>query len=887
MQEIKDLVQDFVKQMTILEKISLLSTHQSAIPRLGIQEYHVGGEAAHGVVDRTGESTTLFPLPIGMAQTWNPELIHEMGFAIGNEARIKYYQSGKSSWLTLWAPTIDLVRDSRWGRNEEGYGEDPYLTSTISTAFIKGMQTEKDNRILMSAAPKHFFCNNNEMGRENTSNFIPLRVEREYYLLPFKSAIEKGAATSMMTAYNGINGIPGMQLPELQKIVRDEWQMEGFIVCDGGALSVNVEQYHYYDSYEEALADSIKKGVDCFVDDKELVENAVKRALEKGLINENDINRAITRSLTVRAKLGHFDRQDPFSDSEENLLNSEQHSLLSSRVMEEQVVLLKNEANQLPIKESDKILVVGPLIDTFMRDWYQGYHHSEITIKQGFSELLGENVSFDNGHQLIHLKHGDRYLGIVNQTLTKVTEPYLFQKEQWDKESFVLKDIKTQQYLVFDDETKAIILNKSEIFDWFVKERFVLKENQLINWQGETVNFIGSDSFSNDKRKTAKIEIEVISSFEDRLDFSQINQVIVCLGNHPMFNAKETLDRDSFDLFPLQEKLLKYAVKHHSNVTLVLSSGYPFNLEWAKENVPSILYTATGCQNFGSVLAEVIVGKRMPSGKLAQSWFKDTKNLPLITNYDLINYPRTYHYLLEGIVYPFGYGLSYQSFEIETFSLLQETSHEITFAVTIYNPSQQLAVDTVQLYLRVNDNSRLLTRLIAFKKVFLSPNESKKIILTVDKNQLTYFDVRTEKYVEFQSPHEIVVGFNSQDIIKSIQMNSNNTNVESSIRNVKHELNIFSFDHYLNIDIQAPERNVRELVLLNNGWVEYLQNSFAFEKYELTLRVFENTFVKVNDREYELEPGIQKLDIFVEPTANLRISTNYQINVLNFMSGGM
>src|SRR5690625_2397479 len=254
---------NLVDKLTLEEKISLLSTSQSAIPRLGIKEYQVGGEAAHGVVDRAGGKTTVFPQPIGLSSTWNRDLLRRVGDVIGDEARIFYEQNDRKTGLTLWAPTIDMERDPRWGRTEEAYGEDPYLTGQLSTELIKGMQGDDPFYIKLVAAPKHFFGNNNEYGRERISNSIDPRNRHEYYLKAFEPAFTEGQALSMMTAYNGINGIPAMQINELKDIVRDEWQMDGFIVCDGGALSLNVDEYKYYDSYAEALADAIKKGIDC------------------------------------------------------------------------------------------------------------------------------------------------------------------------------------------------------------------------------------------------------------------------------------------------------------------------------------------------------------------------------------------------------------------------------------------------------------------------------------------------------------------------------------------------------------------------------------------------------------------------------------------------
>lgn len=252
-------IKSLISLLTLDEKIKLLPTRQAAIERLNINDYSVGGEAAHGVVSSIGPST-VFPQPLGLASTFNDKLLLEIGSVIGDEARIYYDKSNRKYGLTLWAPTIDMERDPRWGRTEEAYGEDPILTGKLSSNLIKGMQGNDDFYLKLVPAPKHFYGNNNEEGRIFCSSSIDKRNKNEYYLKAFKPAFTEGKAKSMMTAYNSINGTPCILNSEVQDIVKDTWGCDGFIVCDGGDFSQTVDYHKYYKTHAETIAGALKAG---------------------------------------------------------------------------------------------------------------------------------------------------------------------------------------------------------------------------------------------------------------------------------------------------------------------------------------------------------------------------------------------------------------------------------------------------------------------------------------------------------------------------------------------------------------------------------------------------------------------------------------------------
>lgn len=884
MKQYSEKVAGFLQAMTVAEKIKLLSTKQSAVERLGIGAYQVGGEAAHGVVDREGKKTTSFPVPLGLSQTWNPRLLEKVGTAIGTEARIKYLQSGKASWLTLWAPTIDMERDPRWGRNEEAYGEDPQLVRELATAIVSGMQGKEPGYLLMAAAPKHFFGNNNEAGRENTSNFIPLRAQEEYYLQPFQAVFQQGKAQSMMTAYNGVNGIPGMQLPELKEKVKGQWQMDGFIVSDGGALTLNVEEYHYYDTFAEALADSLKKGVDCFVDDKALVEQAATEALQQGLITEANIDEAIGNCLTVRERLGHFG-QCPYDQVDQSLLNSAAHQELCEKVTAEGMVLLKNDG-VLPFTGKEKIAVIGPLADNTPRDWYGGFGNGRSTIKDGLEKKFASRlVGVCDSHDQVAIFLNNQPLVVQNERLQvgeNHQQPAIFVKEIWQDNTFVLKELASGRYLAYDEEAGYFKLHQTEVYDWFIKELWQETPEGMQNWQGD---FLGVDEkgvvtvTGEVGDFTLKVIKNGLQAAEELAAKSQWS--IVVLGNHPMINGKETQDRQNLNLPEFQQTLLKKVLAKNPQTILVLLGSYPFDLRWAQEHVPGIFFVTHGSQALGKVFGDVLVDQKQLTGHLTQTWFTSADCLPAMNDYDLIKHPRTYHYYRDEVLYPFGFGLSYHSLRLDHFLYLGESGEDLRFSVGLINDSDECGKETIQVYLKEKQTHLLLPRkLVAFKKVKVLQNSQKIIELTVAKKALTYFDVRSQKHQPISGELEFFVGFNSEDqqfttLVPPL--------VEACIptREVAESLELFSFDSYQLAEIIACNHQ-RVLSLAPGGKVSYLANHFSYGSYCMECHAETAGKIIINGEVTELIAGENQVMIKLAADADLVIASEILLAVSRF-----
>lgn len=842
---------DLISMLTLDEMIGFLSTSQGAIPRLGIEAYAIGGEAAHGIVDREGGKTTVFPQPIGLSSTWNPSLLNQIGSAIGDEARMFYHQQNNKTGLTLWAPTIDMERDPRWGRTEEAYGEDPYLTGELSKKLIKGMQGDDPFYLKMAAAPKHFYGNNNEYGRGSISNSIDPRNRYEYYLKAFEPAFIEAKAMSMMTAYNGINGIPAMQLKEIQEIVRDNWKMEGFIVSDGGALSLNIDDYHYYDSHAEALADALKKGIDCFVDDKVLVENAAREALEKDWITIEEIRKAVSRILMVRFRLGQFDNdqsRNPYAKTEQQAICSKANQDLARQATEEAMVLLKNENEILPLdpKAVKKIALIGPTAANVFRDWYTGYPAYAVSPLEGMKKrLTKEQLTYCSGDDVIALKaiEKDRYLAVsednkVRADAKSITEGAQFMQENWGWNWNLLQSVSNKKYVTLLEKDSSLQATKEEVFDWFVREKIGFYPSNkkasyyhLTSWQEEPLVVSDKQTITRGNQSETFEKVVVQSGIEQAVKQAEQSEVaIVCVGNHPMINGRETEDRPDIALARHQQKLIQAVYHANPNTIVVVIGSYPFSLNWEKEHVPAIIYSSHGSQELGTALSNLLFGDTSPSGKLSMTWYKNIDKLPTIFDYDVIKGKRTYMYAEENILFPFGHGLHYGEVVYDDLVIDQTRiveNSKIVLQLTLTNKSGQQIKEVAQVYATVLDSmvKRSTKKLVAFEKVNLKPGETKTVHFTVSPDQLSIYDVATEAFCLEKGRCYFSIGSSSEAIhlrTKPIPVVGRTLMDRSLMRETKAE----NYDDYAAVIIGKGEHEQNCIINQSAGWICFKQVVF-------------------------------------------------------------
>ena len=828
-----------LSEMNMDEKLRCLASSVPDLERLGIPAMSVGGEAAHGVEARNdqnklgeAEITTSFPQPIGMSATWDTELIKQAGAVTGTEARVIYHRHPRGG-LSRWAPTIDLERDPRWGRTEEGYGEDPVLVGEMSSAYIRGMQGEHPYYLRIAATLKHFYANNTEEGRGWKSSSIDPRNKYELYLEPFRRAIVNGGAEAVMTAYNKINGIPGMLNPEVKDILKDQYGLR-HAVCDGGAMELVANFHHYYGLNAETLAAALKAGVDAMSDDPEAVEQAAREAYELHLITEEEIDCALRNMFRTKLRLGIYDAipANPYDNVTEEDINSEVNREICRQVSREAVVLLKNEDGMLPLDKetsADSLALIGPLGDVWHQDWYGGKAPHQTTLRQGIEKIAEEKISFADGYDRILFRCGDKGIAAGSDgALCLSDEPDVFIRQDWGEGSFVFQCVRTGKYMntrfypekAAPEDIGRIAADKEDTFDWFVMEIFHMNEQAdgtviLTNRFGSPI-LAGEDgslwSVKGGEKKTALLEvrftIEVVESgIEQAVKLAKEKEkVILALGCNPMVNAKEEYDRHTIALPPEQEKLLDEVYRVNPNIVMVLFSNYPYAINAAQEKLPAILWSATGSQDMGEAMAETIFGINAPAGRLNMTWYQSDDQIPDIDDYDIIKGKRTYRYFDGEALYPFGYGLTYSDF---TYSDLEvDLVDKVTLHVSflLKNTGGRASDEVVQVYGTAPPSrvKKPMKQLLEFRRLKgVQPGECRKVEISIPIEEFRFYDVISRSLMVEQGCYTISVGGSSIACPLSAQITIPGR--QTGLRDMKKRTAADHYDDYENIILEEGQ----------------------------------------------------------------------------------
>lgn len=868
---LKERIEDLISHLTLDEKIGLIPTRQAAVDRLGIPAYCVGGEAAHGIAWK-GEAT-VFPQPIGLACTWNPELMKSIGSAVGDEARVFHHKDPTHHGLTLWAPTVDMERDPRWGRTEEAYGEDPYLTGKLTSSLIKGMQGDHPFYLKMVATLKHFFANNNEVDRLTFSSSIDPRNMHEYYLKAFEMPFVEGGAYSMMTAYNSINGTPAIESPYVNQFVKGEWQMPGFIVCDGGDLSQTVEYHKYHATHAESVAGALKAGVDCLTDDRELVVDATKVAFASGLINEGDLDRAIRNIFHVRFKLGQFDptENNPYAAIPDSVLMCSEHSKLSHQAAQESIVLLKNEGRLLPLskEKTESIAVIGPLGNIVYTDWYSGTLPYVVTPFEGISKKLAgldQRVSFHSGEDVIKLRtEGSGWYVVAGKDRTTPLMPQpdgadddraLFTHTNWGYGSHTLQSKANGLYVTANDEL-TLYASAERVWGWFVKEVLDIssQKNDLVTiktWNGHPIK-LSVDEYGStilrgskdllDQRAATGFTKEVVSDgLKEAVDAARDHDIaIVFVGNNPFINGKEEVDRPGIELPPAQVDLVKEVCKANPRTVVVIVGSYPYALGELAEIAQAILYSSHGGQELGNAIADVLFGDYSPAGRLNMTWYQGEEQLADFLDYDIIKNKLTYMYFDGKPLYPFGHGLTYSEFSYENMIVDQHTYqlHDtINIEVEIENTGDWVCDEVVQLYVS-GHVSRVKTpnkRLKGFRRINLQPGQRRKISFQVPVSELAIWDVSRDRFCVESGAYKLLIGSSSEDIrLERTVHVKGETIPRRDLTKLTYAENYNDYNHVLLDECLEGRTGVR--AVNEQGWISFQDVEFKVVVHSLELRV--------------------------------------------------
>jgi beta-glucosidase len=758
--------QDLVKRMTVEEKVMQLTNQSRAIPRLNIPAYNWWSEALHGVAS---SGTTEFPEPVGLAATFDTDAIHRMATAIGIEGRIKHAQFERAGHskvmegLDFWAPNINIFRDPRWGRGQETYGEDPFLTARMGIAFVTGMQGEDPKYYRAISTPKHYAVHS---GPEPTRHTADVKVskhdELDTYLPAFRATVTEAKAASVMCAYNSVNGQPAcVNEFLLQDQLRGKWKFQGYVVSDCAAVVNIFHDHHFTKTQPEASALAIQRGMDneClnFADSKDDHDyKPYLDAYKQGFLKESEIDTALIRLYTARMKLGMFDPPElvPYSKIDEKELDSPAHRELARVIANESMVLLKNDGT-LPLKKDDiKIAVVGPLADQtrFLLGNYNGQPTHTVSVLDAIkAEFPGAQVTFNAGTQFLR---ADGDLVPASFLTTVEGQPGLTAEfstgEVWEVQRTVLaaRQVKNIDLKAEDIPQEASgkyplriewtgFLTPTETGDYTVGVRLeggfarVQLDGKPVagGWAGSHDGpqaKVGHVHLEQGKRAYLKVSygqgsagpvsVQLIwSKYDPKPNPAAIQSaknadvVVAVMGITSELEGEEMPvneegfsggDRTKIDLPKPEEELLEALAATGKSIVLVLANGSALAVNWANEHVNAILESWYPGEEGGTAIAQTLSGKNNPAGRLPVTFYTGIDQLPPFEDYAMKG--RTYRYFEGKPLYPFGFGLSYTTFFYRGLRLPKKAigaGEPLTAEVTVTNTGKREGEDVAQLYL--------------------------------------------------------------------------------------------------------------------------------------------------------------------------------------------
>ncbi|TDC39819.1 glycoside hydrolase family 3 C-terminal domain-containing protein [Micromonospora sp. KC213] len=780
-------IDDLLARLTLPEKIGLLHQWQAPVPRLGLPGFRTGTEALHGVA-WLGPAT-VFPQAVGLATTWNPDLIRAVGTAVGIEVRAKHHADPQHVGLNVWAPVVNLLRDPRWGRNEEGWSEDPWLTGRLATAYAWGLRGDHPDRLRTAPTVKHFLAYNNETDRATTSSNLPPRVLHEYELPAYREPVESGAAVAVMASYNLVNGAPAHLSPLIDGDLRGWAPDEIMVVGDAAAVSNIAGMQAHLPDHVEGFAAALRAGIDNVTEDDPDPTPTVERfteALRRGLIKESDVDRAVRRILSVRIRLGDLDppHEDPFADVPPDVIDCPAHRELAREAARQSVVLLRND-ELLPLDASTapRVAVLGPLADAVYEDWYSGTLPYAVTLRQGLAERLPA-VTTHHGADRIALRVGDHYVHCPDTPdggpLTLGAEATGLDVFDWGRDILALRAVSNGRHLGVTAEDGTVANDRPGPGEWVVRETFRFRPgpdgtillHHLATDRYVTVDADGrlrADAPTGAAATGFTVELITDGAAECATLAAGADVAVVALGNHPMVNGRETEDRVDLALPRAQEALLRAVQAANPRTVLVLTSSYPYAVGWAQEHLPAVLWSAHGGQEHGNALAAVLLGQAEPGGRLTQTWYADTAELPDLLDYDVIGADSTYLYHRGDPLYPFGHGLSYGQFDYADLRLSATAvtaGEEVEVCLEVTNTGARAGDEVVQLYTRQR-RSRVkqpLRQLRDFARVSLAPGQRRTVTLRLRTGELRWWDESHGGFVVEDATHTVLVGRSARDI---------------------------------------------------------------------------------------------------------------------------
>lgn len=820
---------DLVSRLTLEEKESLLGNNMAAVPRLGVRQYNVWSEALHGVLAGANPSVglqgpTSYPNSVATGSSWDPDLLVREAAAIADEARA-IFQTGTKG-LTFWSPVVEPIRDPRWGRTGESYGEDPFLSAVMSSAYVRGLMGDDPDYLKAVPCAKHYFANNSEFDRHVSSSNMDSRDMREFYLYPYKELIENDDLPSIMSSYNAVNGVPtSASTLYLDTIARRTYGMKGYVTGDCAAIEDIYTGHYYVETAEEATAAGLKAGVDS--DCGSIYQRAAINALNQGLITMADIDRALVNVFTIRLRTGEFDPEPkvPYALYPASTVNAERYQALAEEVATKTPVLLKDEivsgTNQkaLPIKASGikSIALIGPQADDVELGPYSGRpeESSRISPYKGISDYLAAR----NPEVKVTLASGGSTKSKSNLLYVAYFELHktdgTVTRHDATKFSACSEGVTVGSGMGTEEQVRSIddgSWTAYENIDLMNVEKITIGVNipteggiieahvdspsgnlvstlEATKASGKPVGGVYGASTPMEARvlrlgvnelKTLYLvykapEDEEIA--EDVLKTAREADVAIVFVGTDENTATEEADRLTLDLPGNQLKLIQAVAAQNKNTIVVMQTLGCVEVEEFKdlENIPGILWTGYNGQAQGAAIAKILFGDVTPGGKLNATWYKSVKDLPAITDYTLRGGEgkngRTLWYFTKPVSYEFGYGISYTTFEYSNFRISKTAitpADKVTVSVDVKNTGSYDGDEVVQIYVATPDSpasaQRPIKRLKGFERVTIPVGQTKTVKIDIDCEDLWFWDIESDRIAYDSGRYVFEVGSSSQDI---------------------------------------------------------------------------------------------------------------------------
>lgn len=818
-------VDDLVSRLTLEEKVLQMLNTAPPIPRLDIPAYNWWNETLHGVA-RTPFNVTVYPQAIGMAATFNTKALFQMADYSALEGRAIYnkaLEQGKSGdrylGLTYWTPNINIFRDPRWGRGQETYGEDPYLTAALGDAFVKGLQGNDPKYLKAAACAKHYAVHSGPEPLRHVFNTTVSSYDLwDTYLPAFEKLVTQSKVAGVMCAYNAYQGQPCCANDLLMNdILRKKWNFKGYVTSDCWAIDDFFKNHKTHPGAATAAADAVFHGtdLDCGTD----AYKALITAVQKGIIKEKDIDVSVKRLFMIRFRLGMFDPASmvKYANTPISILENADHKAHALQMARQSMVLLRNEAKTLPLsKNLKKIVVLGPNADNAIAILgnYNGIPSKSTTILEGIKNKVGQHtqvvyeqaVNFTNDTILHYIDLQKLYKfdgrpGVKAEYFDNTSlsgNPVLTTMEvnlenHWQEGEKIGNKLNANNFsarytstfkaqsnanLTFQlnaDDGCRLFINGKKVIDAWTRNRWGIKTFNLQTVKDSTYNLV-VEYWQGEGGANIKLAAGtyVKTNFNDLVQrHSDADAFIFVGGISPQLEGEEMRvdypgfnggDRTSILLPQTQTNLMKALKRSGKPVVFVMMTGSAIAIPWEAQHIPAIVNAWYGGQAAGEAAADILFGDYSPSGRLPITFYKGDEDLAHFDDYSMEN--RTYRYFKKQPLYGFGYGLSYTTFGYNNFKVPAtiKSGAGTEVSVTVSNKGKVKSDEVVQLYL-VNTQSTIKTAvktLKGFRRISLLPGQTKLVKFKLTGNDLAYID-QNGKRKYYRGKLTLAIGGNQPD----------------------------------------------------------------------------------------------------------------------------